>query len=55
MPLTLDKKYMPLTASPYRRDKFHIEIPPCDALKPYVRCFWGTEGISHDDLLFAPV
>ena len=46
MPLTLDKIYMPLTASPYRHDKFHIEIPPCDALKPYVRCFWGTEGIA---------
>lgn len=44
MSFTLDKIYMPLTATPYRQNKFHIEIPPCDALKPYVRCFWGTEG-----------
>ncbi len=44
MPLTLDKIYTTLTASPYRRDEFHVEIPPCDALKPYIRCFWGTRG-----------
>lgn len=44
MSFSLDKIYTPLTASPYRQSKFHIEIPPCDALKPYVRCFWGTEG-----------
>ena len=34
MPITLDKIYTTLTALPYRRDEFHVEIPPCDALKP---------------------
>lgn len=22
--------------------RYLMEFEPCDALKPYVRCFWGT-------------
>lgn len=34
--------YHPLTATPFERDISYIEEPPCDALKPYIRCFWGS-------------
>lgn len=37
------KIYMPITASPFAHDKSYTEIEPCEALKPYVRCFWGSE------------
>lgn len=36
--------YRPITASPFRNDDLYAEIPPCDALKPFIRCFWGTNG-----------
>ena len=42
----LQRRYIPITASPYRRSEFYIEIPPCEVLRPYVRCFWGTPGYS---------
>ena len=34
--------YHPVTATPFRRSAFYTELPPCPALKPYIRCFWGT-------------
>ncbi len=34
--------YRPITATPFLRSGDYQEIPPCDALKPYIRCFWGT-------------
>lgn len=34
--------YRPITAAPFERGGDYQEIPPCDALKPYIRCFWGT-------------
>lgn len=43
------KIYKPITAAPFIRDKSHVEIEPCDALKPYVRCFWGSEGTYVED------
>lgn len=36
------KIYKPITASPFLCDKSYVEIEPCEALKPYVRCFWGS-------------
>lgn len=48
--------YRPITASPFTGDETYREIPPCDALKPYIRCFWGTElpvtasDIPDDDI-----
>lgn len=40
--LSLAKRYHPMTGEPFRQDAGYWEQPPCDALKPYIRCFWGT-------------
>lgn len=40
---TLADLYHPITASPFSTSVSYREIPPCDALKPYIRCFWGSE------------
>ena len=34
--------YRPITATPFARDAAYTEIAPCDALRPYICCFWGT-------------
>ena len=34
--------YHPITALPFRRNAAYTELPPCAALMPYIRCFWGT-------------
>ncbi len=36
--------YFPITATPYERSSRYAELKPCDALKHYIRCFWGTSG-----------
>lgn len=46
--------YRPLTAVPFEYSKGYCEIEPCDALKPYVRCFWGTPDKSQAALLPEP-
>lgn len=38
----LNSIYRPITAAPFKNSKTYCEIEPCDALKPYIRCFWGT-------------
>lgn len=43
----LHKMYMPLTANPLSFGTTYTEITPCDALKPYIRCFWGSQ-LSHN-------
>ena len=35
--------YNPITATPFRNDSKYIEILPCQSLKPYIKCFWGTK------------
>ena len=40
----LTLRYHPITATPFERSAVYTEIPPCEALKPYIRCFWGTPG-----------
>ena len=35
--------YRPLTATPFKRNVTYNEIEPCQALRPYVRCFWGGD------------
>lgn len=35
--------YRPLTASPFRNSALYRELLPCPALRPWVRCFWGTD------------
>lgn len=39
------KNYTPITAMPYRNSASYVEIEPCAALKPYIRCFWGSKDI----------
>lgn len=47
--------YYPLTASPFLRDRSYCEIAPCSALRPYVRCFWGSTGRTETpELLETP-
>ena len=36
--------YRPLTATPFKKDTSYRELLPCQPLRPYVRCFWGTES-----------
>lgn len=44
--MELYKMYRPVTAAPFQSDAFYREILPCDALRPYIRCFWGTDKAS---------
>ncbi|MBE6901571.1 MAG: helix-turn-helix transcriptional regulator [Ruminococcaceae bacterium] len=39
---TLSDIYRPITAQPFHQSKDYCEIAPCAALRPYIRCFWGT-------------
>jgi AraC-like DNA-binding protein len=36
-------RYHPITATPYKSTYRYKEIPPCNVLHPYIRCFWGSE------------
>ncbi len=38
----LTARYNPITAYPAGQSNIHSEIIPCEALRPYIRCFWGT-------------
>lgn len=42
MKLELSDIYIPITSAPFRNNSEYCEIEPCEALKPYIRCFWGT-------------
>lgn len=37
----LSRMYRPITSKP-KDTKTNIELLPCEALRPYIRCFWGT-------------
>lgn len=41
----LNSIYQPITAQPFLIDETYIELQPCEALKPFVRCFWGTPNL----------
>lgn len=41
--MKLHQIYHPITATPFRCAPDYMEYAPCDALKPYIRCFWGSE------------
>ncbi len=45
--LSLTRIYHPITAAPFRCNQHYIEIPPCETLRPFVRCFWGTDDIIN--------
>ncbi|MBO5217805.1 MAG: AraC family transcriptional regulator [Clostridia bacterium] len=40
--MTLAGMYHPITAAPFQQDDTYREVLPCAALRPYIRCFWGT-------------
>ena len=40
--LDLSEHFRPATAQPFMKTLHYSEISPCEALKPYIRCFWGT-------------
>lgn len=40
--MQLHELYHPITATPFSRNETYMEYEPCPALKPYIRCFWGT-------------
>lgn len=46
MPPYLERHFQPLTAQPGFFSPSYAELLPCAALRPYVRCFWGTEGFD---------
>lgn len=35
--------YHPLTATPFKRNASYTELRPCKELRPYIRCYWGTD------------
>lgn len=44
MQIDFYKRYCPLTAAPFRNSAEYAEFAPCPALRPYIRCFWGTKA-----------
>ncbi|MBQ4581392.1 MAG: helix-turn-helix transcriptional regulator [Clostridia bacterium] len=40
---TLTQLYYPITGTPFQQDETYREAAPCLALRPYIRCFWGSE------------
>ncbi|MDE6747486.1 MAG: helix-turn-helix domain-containing protein [Lachnospiraceae bacterium] len=47
--MELHKIYRPITAMPFRNNENYMEFEPCDALKPYIRCFWGTKNVTKQE------
>lgn len=55
---TLTNMFKPITSAPFQSDEAYCEILPCDALKPYIRCFWGTDrpiNVNPDEESFSLV
>lgn len=48
------KIYHPITAFPLAQDDSYMEFEPCRELKPYVRCFWGTNNIYRQKKMNPP-
>lgn len=42
MSFSLNKIFTTITANPVNKGNY-VEIEPCSQLKPYIRCFWGSE------------
>lgn len=41
--------YRPITGTPFQCDDSYREYEPCEALKPYVRCFWGSRRSYREE------
>lgn len=46
--------YKPLTAEPFKSCPKYMEILPCPALRPYIRCFWGSKGTVRSKFEITP-
>lgn len=52
----LNSIYHPITALPGVHNNSYMELPPCPALTPYIRCFWGSAGpVRHCEIPGRPV
>lgn len=40
--MNLYEIYNPITATPFVYSESYMEFAPCEELKPYIKCFWGT-------------
>ena len=47
---SLVRKYSPILSTPFGRAGYR-EIAPCEALKPYIRCFWTERQTSRNVLV----
>lgn len=43
MSLKISDIYRPITGQPFRCSDIYREYAPCEALGPYIRCFWSSE------------
>lgn len=41
--MKLHEIYNPITATPFAQNETYMEFEPCEELKPYIKCFWGTK------------
>ena len=39
--INIRRMWQPLTATPFLATAAHHEIPPCESLQRWIRCFWG--------------
>jgi len=39
--INIRRTWQPLTATPFLTTAAHREIPPCEPLQRWIRCFWG--------------
>lgn len=47
--------FRPVIATPFERSAVYTEIAPCNALKPFIRCFWGSpEPVRASDVAARP-
>lgn len=51
--MDLSRLYHPLTSTPLGRSSY-AEQPPCEALRPYVRCFWRSHAAQGAPTLVIP-
>lgn len=46
--LSLTSLYAPIVSRPFLHSEAYAEFSPCEFLKPFIRCYWGTfSSLSH--------
>lgn len=48
--ISLVKRFQPVLSTPFGRERYR-EVAPCDALKPFIRCFWSRCQVDMDILV----